>query len=148
MVYFTLVSIPDKLYFRVLGSTYLSFYAFIVFETFPIVFEERRGLSASNDSLIFIGIGIGAVIGALLNIYLDGNTPEIIMKWQNSPPPENRLYGAMVGGPLLVVGIFWLGWTGEYSIVPWYVPALSTLLLGASISLVFISFTVSGNRLL
>ncbi|KIM80267.1 hypothetical protein PILCRDRAFT_73402 [Piloderma croceum F 1598] len=112
-----------------------------LFEAFPVIFEEKRGLSVSNDSLIFIGIGIGTSIGALLNVYLDGNTPDIIMKWQNSPPPENRLYGAMVGGPLLVVGIFWLGWTGEYSVVPWYIPALSTLSLGASISLVFISFT-------
>jgi DHA1 family multidrug resistance protein-like MFS transporter len=146
MVYFTVVSIPDNIYFRAFGSSYLSFYAFLVFEAFPIIFEEKRGLSVSNDSLIFVGIGIGTSIGALLNIYLDGNTPDIIMKWQNSPPPENRLYGAMLGGPLLVVGIFWLGWTGEYSVVPWYIPALSTLLLGASISLVFISFTVSVNR--
>ncbi|KAG6843526.1 hypothetical protein H0H93_000727 [Arthromyces matolae] len=46
----------------------------------------------------------------------------------------------MIGGPGLVIGAFWLGWTGEYSSVPWYVPALSTILIGMSISMIFMSF--------
>jgi hypothetical protein len=49
----------------------------------------------------------------------------------------------MIGGPVLVIGIFWLGWTGNYpSSVPWYVPALSTIFVGTGISLIFISFLV------
>jgi len=124
------------------------FYTFLVFEAFPIIFEKKRGFSVSNDGLVFVGVAIGASIGALLSVYLDGSTPDMIRKWHNSPPPEMRLYGAMFGGPCLVLGIFWLGWTGEYSAVPWYVPAMSTLPIGASITLVFISFTVSVNRLL
>jgi hypothetical protein len=118
-----------------------------VFEAIPVIFEIKRGISLSLDGLIFIGVALGTSIGALLAMYLDGNTPEVIRKWKDFPPPENRLYGAMVGGPCLVVGIFWLGWTGNYSAVPWYVPALSTILIGASISLVFISFSVSVNCL-
>jgi len=46
----------------------------------------------------------------------------------------------MIGSPILVIGIFWLGWTGQYANIPWYVPALSTIILGAGISLIFMSF--------
>lgn len=63
-------------------------------------------------------------------------------EWRGFPPAEERLYGAMMAGPCLVIGIFWLGWTGAYASVPWYVPALSTILIGMSVSLVFISFLV------
>ena len=48
----------------------------------------------------------------------------------------------MIGSPVLVIGIFWLGWTGQYANIPWYVPALSTIFLGAGISLIFMSFVV------
>lgn len=66
-----------------------------------------------------------------------------MQKYRGFPPPEKRLYGAMVGGPSLVIGIFWLGWTGQYSSIPWYVPAISSIPIGMSISLVFMSFLVS-----
>jgi hypothetical protein len=77
-----------------------------------------------------------------MSVYLDGNTPDVIKQWYGFPPPENRLYGAMIGGPCLVIGIFWMGWSGEFSSVPWYVPALGMILLGVSITLIFISFSV------
>ena len=48
----------------------------------------------------------------------------------------------MIGSPILVIGIFWLGWTGQYENIPWYVPALSTIFLGVGISLIFMSFLV------
>ncbi|KAJ6534455.1 major facilitator superfamily domain-containing protein [Mycena vulgaris] len=51
-----------------------------------------------------------------------------------------RLCGGMVGGCAFVIGILGLGWTCEYSRVPWYVPALSAILAGMSISMIFISF--------
>lgn len=48
----------------------------------------------------------------------------------------------MLGSPLLVVSIFWLGWSGNYPSVPWYVPGISTIFVGTSISLIFMSFLV------
>jgi hypothetical protein len=119
-----------------------------VFEAIPVIFTEKRDFSVFQAGLIFCGVGVGTFIGAILSIYLDGNTPEVINKWQGFPPPENRLYGALVGGPCLITGIFWLGWAGEYPSVPWYIPALSTIPIGASITLVFISFSVSSNGIL
>lgn len=114
-----------------------------VFQAFPIIFVSKRGFTIAQDGLIFIGIGIGTSLGSLINVFTSRHYPALIAKWKGFPPPEERLYGAMIGGPCLVVGIFWLGWTGEYSSIPWYVPAISSLFLGTSISLIFISFLVS-----
>ena len=48
----------------------------------------------------------------------------------------------MIGSPTLVIGIFLLGWTGQYPSIPWYVPAISTIFIGAGIGLIFMSFLV------
>lgn len=48
----------------------------------------------------------------------------------------------MIAGPCLVIGAFWLGWTGQYASIPWYVPAISTIFIGAGINLIFMSFLV------
>jgi DHA1 family multidrug resistance protein-like MFS transporter len=113
-----------------------------VFEALPIIFMEKRGFTLGQVGLVFIGVGIGTLTGALLNMYFTSHYPKLIEKWRGFPPPEERLFGAMLAGPCLVVGAFWLGWTGEYASIPWYVPALSTILIGISINLVFISFLV------
>lgn len=60
-------------------------------------------------------------------------------KWKGFPPPEERLYGAMIAGPCLVIGSFWFGWSGNYPGVHWIVPALSTIFIGISVSLIFMS---------
>ena len=113
-----------------------------VFEAFPIIFMVKRGFTISQDGLIFIGVGIGTTIGATISYYTSIHYPELIKKWKGFPPPEHRLFGAMIGSPMLVVGIFWLGWTGQYASIPWYVPALSTIFIGAAINLIFMSFLV------
>ncbi|KAJ7757193.1 MFS general substrate transporter [Mycena maculata] len=113
---------------------------YCLFEAFPIIFIEKRGFSVAQDGLVFIGIGIGTSLGAAMNVYFSRHYPTLIKTWRGFPPPEERLRGGMVGGCAFVVGIFWLGWTGQYPSVPWYVPAISTVLVGLSISSIFISF--------
>lgn len=114
----------------------------IVFEAFPIIFIERHNLSISQNGLIFLSLAIGATLGALLNQLLLNHYPHYMTYYRGYPPPEKRLYGAMIAGPSLVVGSLWLGWSGQYESVPWYVPALSGVLIGAGIILIFVSFLV------
>ncbi|TFK23326.1 MFS general substrate transporter [Coprinopsis marcescibilis] len=113
---------------------------YALFSAFPIIFVGVRGFSISQNGLIFIGVGIGTIVGSLINVWTSRGYNELIKKWKGFPPPEERLYSAMIGAPALVVGAFWLGWTGHYASVPWYVPAISTILIGAGINLVFMSF--------
>ncbi|KAF7378068.1 MFS general substrate transporter [Mycena sanguinolenta] len=110
-----------------------------LFQAIPIIFIVKRSFTLSHTGLIFIGVGVGSTIGALLNIYLERDYPKLIQSWRGFPPPEKHLRGAMVGGCAFVVGIFWLGWSGQYSSVPWYVPALSTVVLGLSVCMIFVS---------
>jgi MFS transporter, DHA1 family, multidrug resistance protein len=113
--------------------------SFAVFEAFPVVFIEKRSFSIAQNGLVFIGVGIGSSIGALLNVWFSSHYVRLIKQWKGFPPPEERLYGAMVAGPSLVVGSFLFGWTGEYPGVPWYLPAIGTILIGMSVALIFVS---------
>ncbi|KAH9941406.1 major facilitator superfamily domain-containing protein [Amylocystis lapponica] len=113
---------------------------YALFEALPIIFIDLRGFTLGHSGLIFIGVGIGTTLGAAAFIASISHYPRLLVKWHGFPPPEQRLFSAMVGGPLFVVGALWLGWTGNYPAIPWYVPALSTIVIGASVSMVFISF--------
>ena len=116
---------------------------YAVFEALPVIFEGKHGFSISQVGLIFIGVGIGTTLGSVINNACQWEYPVLVPKWKGFPPPEKRLYGAMIGGPCLVIGSFWLGWTGEYASVHWAAPACATVLIGMSINLVFMSFLVS-----
>ncbi|PWN49033.1 putative mfs-multidrug-resistance transporter [Violaceomyces palustris] len=127
----------------VLITIYLSVVYGILYgclEAFPIIFAEKRGLNFGETGLIFLGIGIGSTLGSIINTYLQYHYKYLVPFWKGMPPPEERLSSSIIAGPMLVIGSFWLGWTGGYASVPWYVPALSTILLGMSFNLVFISF--------
>ncbi|TBU28211.1 MFS general substrate transporter [Dichomitus squalens] len=113
---------------------------YAMFEAIPVIFITTRGFNIGESGLVFIGVGLGTSIGAYLTIPLSKHYPALMVKWRGFPPPEERLYGAMIGGPMLVIGAFWLGWTGQYSSIHWIVPALSTVPIGAAVSLVFNSF--------
>jgi DHA1 family multidrug resistance protein-like MFS transporter len=115
-----------------------------VFQTFPIIFTKIHHLTPAQTSLTFLSLGLGSTLGAVLNFYLTrrSHTPAVVERWRGFTPPERRLWGAMFGGPGLVLGVFWLGWTGQYASVPFGVPLASGVLVGASVSLVFMSFLV------
>jgi hypothetical protein len=116
---------------------------YALFELFPIVFNETRDIPSQYSGLFFIGTGIGTSLGALYTWWEGRKYVRLVKKWRGCPPPEQRLNGAMIGGPLLVVAIFWVGWTGAYKDVHWIVPELGTIPLGMGISMIFICFIVS-----
>ncbi|KAF5368197.1 hypothetical protein D9757_010478 [Collybiopsis confluens] len=115
---------------------------YALLEALPVIFIEKRGFTPTQQGILFLGIGIGSTLTTVVNVYLVSKVNKIIPKWKGFPPPEERLYAAMIGAVLLVISVFWLGWSGNYPSVPWYVPGLSTVLLGMAISMVFIAFVV------
>lgn len=54
-------------------------------------------------------------------------------------PPEERLVGSFVAAPLLVISLFWYGWTGAYSSIHWIVPTLALIPFGMSLTLIYVS---------
>ncbi|GAA5863585.1 hypothetical protein JCM3774_006537 [Rhodotorula dairenensis] len=111
-----------------------------LFSVIPIIFQQTRGFNPGESGLVFIGVGIGTTIGAATSVWTQRGYPELLRKWHGHPPPEHRLFGAMLAGPFLILGIFWLGWTGNDPSIHWAVPAVSTIFIGMSFTLVFISF--------
>lgn len=110
-----------------------------LFEAVPVVFDTVRGFDESKAGLIFIAVGIGTTIGGIISVLVQLRYKRLTPFWHNVPPPEERLWGSMIAGPVLVLGCFWFGWTGQYAAVPWYVPALALVPIGMSFTLVFIS---------
>ncbi|THV00011.1 MFS polyamine transporter [Dendrothele bispora CBS 962.96] len=113
---------------------------YALFEALPLIFMGKHGFSAGESGLVFIGVGVGSTLGSLINYFCSTHYPELVVKWRGFPPPEERLYGAMIGAPMMVIGAFWLGWTGAYPEVHWAAPAVATVAIGMAISLIFISF--------
>jgi DHA1 family multidrug resistance protein-like MFS transporter len=116
---------------------------FALFELFPIIFNETRHIPIQYSGLFFIGTGIGAAMGAYYTCWEGRKYVDLVKKWKGFPPPEQRLNGAMYGGPLLVIAIFWVGWAGAYKNVHWIVAELGTIPLGMGMALIFICFIVS-----
>lgn len=107
-----------------------------------MIFLETRGFTPAQCGLVFLAVGFGSTFAAFMCIPLNKRYPALMVHWRGYPPPEERLFSAMIGGPLLVIGCFWLGWAGAYPSVPWYVPALGIVPIGASILFIFVSFQV------
>ncbi|KAJ6449964.1 MFS polyamine transporter [Mycena sanguinolenta] len=108
-------------------------------QAFPIIFIEKRGFTIGQNGLTFIAMGIGSTLGAGLNLWMSRDMPRLIKEWRGFPPPEKRLPGGMVGSITFVVGILWLGWTGNYDSVKWYVPTLGAIPVGMGFALIFTS---------
>ncbi|KAF9070243.1 major facilitator superfamily domain-containing protein [Rhodocollybia butyracea] len=115
---------------------------YALLDVFPVVFAITRGFTQSQLGLVFLTLGIGSTLTTVMNLYFAAQVNKVIPKWKGFPPAEMRLQGAMIGSIMLVVGIFWLGWTGNYASVPWWVPALGAVLVGMGISAIFISLIV------
>lgn len=126
-----------------IASSFRSSHLRLVFEAIPIIFIEHRGFTFSQNGLVFLGVGLGVLLGCVVGKVTTRHYPALSVKWQGFPPPEQRLFGAMVGGPCLVIGSFLLGWTGQNSSIHWIAPVTGTVFIGISICSIFISFIVS-----
>lgn len=123
--------------------TCIAFYASFVYTilyltltVFPIVFEEDRGYSPLVGSLPFLGLFVGVNLAIVINL---GNQPRYIRKCRaanGKPVPEARLPPLAIGSVLMVVGLFWFGWTADpkYS---WVHPILAAVFIGAGFNTIF-----------
>jgi hypothetical protein len=112
---------------------------YMLFSIYPIVFQQKRGWNAGVGELPLIGTVAGACIGGLA-LYLDSRRTRSKSNQGGEPIPEDRLPGAMVGGVMFAVTIFWFSWTAEYNSIHWAVPTVAGCFLATSILLIFVVF--------
>ncbi|KAJ5580035.1 MFS general substrate transporter [Penicillium hispanicum] len=112
---------------------------YMLFSIYPIVFQQKRGWNAGVGELPLIGTIIGACLGGLV-LFILSQRNQRKSPHNRQPVPEDRLPGAMVGGVMFAVTIFWFAWTAEYNSVHWAVPTVAGIFLATSILLIFVVF--------
>lgn len=138
---------PCKLLFlnpicSLLSLYYAFIYAilYLMFTTYTFVFEETYGFDQGTVGLVYVGIGIGLLLGlGVFNATSDRITKSLAARLNNGTlKAEYRLPIVMFAGPFIPIGLFIYGWTAEYR-VQWAVPLLGTLLVGFGITIIFTS---------
>ena len=106
---------------------------YLIFFAYPYSFQSDRQMEVGIASLPFIAIFIGVLIAcATLSWETKAIfTPKFIKA--KKVIPEERLPPMMVGGVILVIGLFWFAWTSQPSTNPWP-QIISGLLIGCGVS--------------
>lgn len=99
---------------------------FLLFTTFPAVFEEQYHFSAGVSGLSYLGVGIGMSVSLATFATV---SDKLYKKSGNSPKPEERLKPMAWVLPAVPVGIFWYGWTAAKQ-THWIVPIIGTSVFG------------------
>ncbi|KAJ5597202.1 hypothetical protein N7537_007286 [Penicillium hordei] len=117
----------------IIGTLYLFFGAF------PLVFSNLYGFNLWQIGLTFLGQLVGTFLGVFLNPLWGWNLQRLVQK--HSPDgkeiiPEYRLPPAILGAPLITIGLFWFGWSSTASI-HWIMPIIGSVFFGLGVFLVF-----------
>jgi hypothetical protein len=99
---------------------------FMLFTTFPTVFEEQYNFSAGISGLSYLGVGIGMAVS--LGVFA-AVSDKLQKALGDSPKPEGRLKPMAWVMPAVPVGIFWYGWAAEKQ-THWIVPIIGTSFFG------------------
>lgn len=92
-----------------LAFAYSIFYIF--FEAFPIIFIDTYGFNYGQEGLAFLPVGIGSIIACGIYLYWDHYLQQA--KDRGAPWSQREEYRrlplACLGGPLIVISLFWIG---------------------------------------
>ncbi|OQE43711.1 hypothetical protein PENCOP_c003G03827 [Penicillium coprophilum] len=115
---------------------------YLFFGAFQLVFDEVYGLVMWQRGLCFLGMFVGMVIAILTDpiwrrnyVRLERNHEKATNKVDDFQP-EWRLPPAILGGPLVTIGLFIFAWT-IYSNVHWIAPIIGSAVFGAGTILVY-----------
>ncbi|CAH0043434.1 unnamed protein product [Clonostachys solani] len=127
------ISRPTKLLFLspivLLLSLLCAFFfglMFLLFTSFPTVFEEQYHFSAGVSGLSYLGLGIGTASSLVAFAALSDRMHKAL---GDSPKPEGRLKPLMWALPTVPIGMFWYGWSAEKQ-THWIVPIIATTVFG------------------
>ncbi|KAI5835231.1 MFS general substrate transporter [Schizophyllum commune Tattone D] len=138
---------PFKILFRepmlLAITTYTSFIygcLYLLFESYPIVFEQGHGFNTGATGLTYLPIAVGGFIAVCMNIfYFNPRYERTLKRCAPEPvPPEKRLEMALLAAPLYAISFFWFGWT-SYPTISFWSPLIAGGLMGMSICMLFMS---------
>ncbi|KAK7230047.1 hypothetical protein V2G26_002217 [Clonostachys chloroleuca] len=121
-----------------LSLIYATLYLF--FQSYFIIYQGVYGLSAGEVGLTFLPVSGGSLSALFISLWYTSYHRRCMLsgaEWAMKIE-YRRLPLACFGGPLIIISLFWLGWTS----FPWIhpaVPAMSGLLFGAGYIIIFMS---------
>lgn len=90
------------------------------FISFPIVYQEGKGLSAGHTGLMFIPIAVGVVMSAACSPFVNQHYKRLCQRAPNGKPPaEARLIPMMFSCWLIPIGLFIFSWTSYPRLSVW-----------------------------
>lgn len=114
-----------------LYAAYATSLTFILFTTFPSVFEDQYGFSTNISGLAYLGLGVGFLIALAAFTAIN--------KWQRrywtakgAWTPERHLIPMIVFSPFSAVGFFWYGWSSAER-THWIVPIIGTVFIAIGV---------------
>lgn len=125
-------------------SVYIAFNFAVLFGFFNSVlhvYSTTYGWNIAAAGLPFLSVGAGVVVSTGIFLLIDRQIWQVkrrrAVNANTGPlPPEERLYGAMVGSLFLPIGLFWFAWSARPS-VHFMVPTVALAFFGAGNLLVF-----------
>ncbi|KAI9727487.1 MAG: hypothetical protein M1828_006429 [Chrysothrix sp. TS-e1954] len=124
-----------------LVSTYMAFLyglLYLFLTAYALVFQGVYGMNSGVGGLPYFGMVLGELIAFAVVVFMNKGYVKKLDANHNIPVPEWRLPLVLVGAVSFSVGLFWFGWTGYTSSIPWIVPTLSGLCTGFGIFSVFL----------
>ncbi|CUM63808.1 uncharacterized protein PRCAT00001392001 [Priceomyces carsonii] len=111
---------------------------YLLLTEIPLIFSNNYHFERGVAELPYISLCIGTIIGCLLVVVFE-NRYVRLLKRNGKVRPEERLPGMMLGSFFFSVGLFWLGWTGDYPRkVHWIVPTVGMSFIGIGLVLIFL----------
>ncbi|KAJ5745657.1 hypothetical protein N7520_010839 [Penicillium odoratum] len=115
---------------------------YLFFGAFQLIFEHVYGFPLWQRGLCFLGIFVGMVFAILSDPIWRRNYERLERNFQSKIgqsddfQPEWRLPSAILGGPLVTIGLFIFAWT-VYADVHWIAPIIGSAVFGAGVILVY-----------
>ena len=121
-------------------------YLYLLFTTFPRVFQGQYHFSNGSVGLAYLGVGIGCLCGLFIcGAFSDKVLMYLTKRNGGVPKPEYRIPLMFVGAFSVPAGLFLYGWSAEYKI-HWVVPLIGTAMLGGGMFTVFVSIITSSRE--
>ncbi|CAK7202204.1 hypothetical protein SEUCBS139899_004926 [Sporothrix eucalyptigena] len=114
-------------------------YLYLMFTSVTEVFESTYGFSTNTVGLVYLGLGVGSMIGMIFfSAMSDRYTRKMAAKEGQGMKPEYRLQMLPLGAVLLPVGFFIYGWTAQYH-KHWIAPIIGMVVIGFANLVIFMS---------
>jgi hypothetical protein len=120
-------------------------YLYLLYTAFPMVYTEKYQFSTGTIGLTYLGLGLGQVIGVILNHFIS-DPLAVAMKLRKGGDlkPEYRLPPMFLFSFFTPLGLFWFGWTAQAQ-QHWILPILGTGAFAIGININYVSTKPKDN---